>query len=232
MIFPTWRMYIQGTFDYKSYESKYSRSFNLTEYFIFYNNLINNEQLLMKMKKLNYSGVLCLHPYFSKQWIDFNQNKIFSVLEICDYQNLLLKSSLLVTDYSSIFFDFAYLKKPIIYTQFDFEDYRRNHYPKDYFNYEIHGFGPVCYDFNCTINKIISKLENGCILEKKYFKRMKEFFQYFDDKNCERLYLNLTASINSKRKFQEYNNISQKGNILFLIFLLFILIKLILKCFI
>ena len=42
------------------------------------------------MEKYNYTGVLCLHPYFSKQWIDFKQNKIFSVLSECNYQKLLL----------------------------------------------------------------------------------------------------------------------------------------------
>ena len=31
------------------------------------------------------------------------------------YQELLNNSSLMVTDYSSVYFDFAYLKKPVIY---------------------------------------------------------------------------------------------------------------------
>jgi CDP-glycerol glycerophosphotransferase (TagB/SpsB family) len=66
------------------------------------------------MEKYDYTGILCLHPYFSKHWIDFKQNKIFSVLSECNYQKLLLKSSLLITDYSSIFFDFGYLNKPVI----------------------------------------------------------------------------------------------------------------------
>ena len=62
------------------------------------------------MKNFNYSGAFCLHPCFSSQWIDFNQNEFFSVNEHCNYQELLLTGSLLITDYSSIFFDFAYLR--------------------------------------------------------------------------------------------------------------------------
>ena len=191
------------------------------------NNLINNEKLIMNMKVLNYTGRLCLHPYFSKQWKDFKNNDIFSVLEICDYQKLILKSSLLVTDYSSVFFDFAFLKKPIIYTQFDYKEYRNNHYKKGYFDYQSNGFGPVCFDFNCTIDTIISYLENDCLLKKKYLKRINKFFGYNDGKNCERLYLKLNNSNHSNIKLKDNNKIETYNIKIFLAFLLFTLIKLI-----
>jgi len=57
LIVPTWRMYIKGTFNSYSYESIYSFNFNLTNFFKFFNNLINNEYLLYNMKKYNYSGI-------------------------------------------------------------------------------------------------------------------------------------------------------------------------------
>ena len=218
VIIPTWRIYIQGTFNFNTYESIYSNSFILTDYFNFYNNLINNDQLLMTMKNLNYSGILCLDPYFSKQWKDFKQNQIFSVLESCDYQKLILNGSLLITDYSNIFFDFAYLKKPIIYTQFDYEEYRTNQYKKGYFDYKIHGFGPVCYNLECTITKIISKLKDNCILENIYSNRIKEFFKYMDGKNSERLYLSLLNN-SDNNNLKDYNKIiinnANNSNIIF-----------------
>ena len=229
IIIPTWRKYIQGTFNFYTCENIYSNSFILTDYYNFYNNLINNEQLIKSMKKLNYRGIFCLHPYFSKQSKDFKQNNIFSVLEFCDYQKLILKASLLITDYSSSFFDFAYLKKPIIYSQFDYEEYRTNHYQRGYFDYIIHGFGPVCFNLDCVITKIISKLENNCILEKKYLDRIKEFFKYMDGKNCERLYLNLLNN-SDYNNHKDFNNIiananKSKNTSLFLILLISILFK-------
>ena len=224
LIIPTWRMYIRGTFDINTYESIYSYSFNLTKYFNFYNSLINDDQLLMNMKKLNYKGIFCLHPYFSKQWKDFKQNEIFSTREICDYQNLILKSSLLITDYSSIFFDFAFLKKPIIYTQFDYEEYRNYHYQKDYFDYFRNGFGPICFDYNCTINKIIKIIKYNCSIENKYLKRIKGFFKYTDDNNCERLYsILLRRSVSTIKVNKSYNLFIN------MLFLLYIIIKLIVK---
>jgi len=200
LIAPTWRMYIKGTFNSYSYESIYSFNFNSSNYFSFYNNLINNEILLNFMKKYNYTGVFCLHPYFSAQWKDFKKNILFSIPEFCDYQTLLAKSSLLVTDYSSIFFDFAYLKKPIIYIHFDYEEYRYNHYQEGYFNYKKHGFGPICYETNCTIKKIISMISTNCLIGKKYLRRIYKFFKFKDEENCNRLFLTLIKQENSNNK--------------------------------
>ena len=218
---PTWRMYIKGTFNSFTFESIYSINFNKTNYFNFYNNLINDELLLSHMKKYNYTGIFCLHPYFSKQWKDFKKNALFSILQFCDYQTLLAKSSLLITDYSSIFFDFAYLKKPIIYILFDYNEYRNNHYPEGYFNYKIHGFGPVCYETKSTINKIISMITKNCLIEKYYLRRIYKFFNYKDDKNCDRLFLTLINGTNS------YNKNNYKFDIfeVFIFFISLIIIK-------
>ena len=228
IIIPTWRKYIQGTFNFNTHKNIYSNSFILTDYFNFYNNLMNNEQLLFIMKRLNYSGIFCLDPHFSQQRKDFKQNQIFSVLESCDYQKLILSASLLITDYSNLFFDFAYLKKPIIYTQFDYEEYRKNHYQKGYFDYIIHGFGPVCHNFECAIAKIISKLEDNCVLEKKYLNRIKEFFKYMDGNNSERLYLNLLNN-SDNNNLKDYNKIiinnTNNSNNIFLFFSISIVIK-------
>ena len=206
LIAPTWRMYIKGTFDSYSYESIYSFNFNLTNYFSFYNNLINNEILLNFMKKYNYTGVFCLHPYFSSQSKDFKHNILFSIPKFCDYQTLLAKSSLLITDYSSIFFDFAYLKKPVIYIHFDYEEYRYNHYQESYFNYKKHGFGPICYETNCTISKIISMISKNCLMKKEYLRRIYKFFKYKDEENCNRLFLTLIkeVNVNNKKKSKLY----------------------------
>ena len=221
LIFPTWRMDLKSAFDSNTHESIYTLSFKSTNYFKFYNNLINDEQLLINMKDLDYKGILCIHPYFSKQWKDFKQNEIFSVKEFCDYQDILLKASLLITDYSSIFFDFAYLQKPIIYSQFDYKDYRKNHYQKSYFEYKKDGFGKVCFDFNCTIKEIIIKMKSNCLIENKYLKRIRRFFKYKDDKNSERLYLTLI------NKYYPYNNDNIIFNNFINIFLhIFLLIKL------
>ena len=200
-IFPTWRKYIKGTKNLITKESITSESFKNTTFFQFYNKLINNYQLINIMKTYRYKGILCLHPNFAQQYRNFNQNKFFQVKKGCFNKELLIKSSLLITDYSSIFFDFGYIKKPIIYTQFDIDEYRKEHFPKANFEYENDGFGPVCYDMECTINNIILEIENNCELKRIYLKRIKKYFKYIDDKNCFRIY---NAIIKGKHK--KFNN--------------------------
>ena len=80
------------------------------------------------------------------------------------------------SDYSSILFDFAYLKKPIVFIQFDIEDYRRLSYPEGFFDYKKEVFGPICNNINCTVSKIINLIKNNCVIEKKYLRGIKKFF--------------------------------------------------------
>ena len=100
------------------------------------------------------------------------------------YQKLFNDSSILVTDYSSVFFDFAYLKKPVIYYQPD-EDY---HYDESYFDFETMGFGDVIKDEDDLIGKINEFMHNGSQMDDKYCERVDNFFKYTDQNNCQRVY--------------------------------------------
>ena len=200
LIIPTWRMSIKGTIDPLTSKSVYSKFFKATQYFEFYNSLINNQKLLEAMKKLNYTGYFCLHPAFASQWIDFDKNPQFIIKETFDYQEVIAKASLLVTDYSSVFFDFAYMGKPIIYSQFDYEEYRENQYQNGYFDYQRDGFGPVFTDVENTVNGIIEYINNGCTLKNKYLRRIQTFFSFFDENNCERIYKEIYAISHNKKK--------------------------------
>ena len=94
LIIPAYRTIIKG---------HVNSLFNITTFFNFYNQLMNNDNLLLNMKKFNYSGIFCLQPLLKSQMIDFKQNQLFSIIKECDYQKYLLETSLLITDYSSIF---------------------------------------------------------------------------------------------------------------------------------
>lgn len=64
---------------------------------------------------------------------------------------MLKESRLIIADYSSVAFDFAYMNKPLLYFQFDEEEYRTKHYKNDIFLMKKWIFG------NCLLYK---KLEN------------------------------------------------------------------------
>ncbi len=190
VIIPTWRKSIKGSYDPKTNKSVYDAGFRETEVFRFYQALIRNERLCRVMKEKGYSGLLCMHPMHSEQGRDFEGNDVFTVNEgLVDYQKEFVEGALLVTDYSSVAFDFAYLKKPVVYSQFDREDFYKKHtYSEGYFSYEENGFGPVCTDLDSTVDAIIRQIENGCRMEEAYLNRTEQFYPYHDAHCCKRIY--------------------------------------------
>ena len=80
------------------------------------------------------------------------------------------------------------MRKPIIYTQFDYEEYRKYHYQNGYFNYLTDGFGPVYTDIFSSVDAIIDAINNNCPLKKKYLRKIQSFFAFSDEHNNDRIY--------------------------------------------
>ena len=79
------------------------------------------------------------------------------------YSDIFSQSKLLITDYSSIFFDFAYLKKPEIFFQFDKEEFYSEHYHQSDFEHEKDAFGDVVKTVEELEKMSLSKLEEFSI---------------------------------------------------------------------
>lgn len=187
---PTWRQYIATKVDSLTGVRVHNKSFKETEYYQFYQALLQDEALLEAMRKHEYTGKFIIHPALRENGVDFIGNDVFEVVtENISYNKEFLENALLITDYSSVAFDFAYLKKPVIYTQFDKEYMYRNHFcDEGYWDYDTMGFGPVCYDKQSTVDAMIAALSQECVLEEQYADRIEKFYYRFDQKNCERVY--------------------------------------------
>lgn len=187
---PTWRKNLAGEKIAGTSGYMYSDTFKETNYFRLYNNLINDKRLIEAMKANGYEGVFYVHPALVAQSEDFNGNETIRVAEeAADYQKLFRENSLLITDYSSVAFDFAYMKKPVVYFQFDYDTFFDGHIcKKGYFDYQKDEFGPVCYSYEDTINAIIRCIENDCVMEGSYMNRVDNFFKWTDRNNCRRVY--------------------------------------------
>lgn len=169
----------------------YSSEFKESAYFDFYNKLINDERLLGVMKKQKMTGEFYLHPALAAQTVDFESNNIFGVKDFpYDYKTAFTEGSLLVSDYSSVVFDFAYLKKPIIYAQYDVDEFfKAQLYEKtEFFTDANDGFGPITYTYDATVDEIIKSINNNCEMDQKYVDRVDKFFYKSDKKNSERVY--------------------------------------------
>lgn len=184
LLMPTWRQWL----GMDGINEMSREDFKESDYFKKYNSLINSKKLheLLKHKNLE----LIFYPHNEIQrYIDIFNTTLEGVIvadkNLYDVQTLLKESQLLITDYSSIAFDFAYMKKPIIYYQFDDIKYYKSHYEKGYFDYERDGFGKVTKDEDELIRCIDDVLNNK---ENKYVDRINKFFILNDSNNCKRHY--------------------------------------------
>jgi CDP-glycerol glycerophosphotransferase len=131
-----------------------------------------------------------LHPFnrpSKKLREQIEKSKYIFLLEDIQIYEEIHKYSILITDYSSIFFDYLLLDRPIIFAPFDKEQYVK----KDrefYFNYEEVTPGPKAYSWNDVLeyidifNKNPLKYKN----ERQIIKN--RFHKYEDTKNCKRVY--------------------------------------------
>ena len=155
-----------------------------SEYFLRFNSLINNEKFIRLSKSLGYKIIFKPHPN-TFEFIDlFDRNDYVIIDDKSKYQDLFNNSSLLITDYSSLAFDFAYIKKPIIYYQYG-NDY---HFDNNFFVYQSMGFGEVIKDEDELIDTIEEYLNNDCKIKDKYLKRSNSFYKFNDKNNCKRVY--------------------------------------------
>lgn len=105
-----------------------------------------------------------------------------------DVQDLLMSCSMLITDFSSVYFDVAYLNKPVLYFQFDEDDYRRLHYSEGYFDYRRDGFGPVCVTADELMKELLKIEKADFTVSEDYQDRIDSFFPVRDMENCKRTF--------------------------------------------
>lgn len=190
LLMPTWRKNIAGEVQKDVSVRQYNKFFKESDYFKFYNGLINDERLISALKEYGYEFHFYIHPSITYQSVDFEAKDYVTVhTEIADYRKEFCEGAVLITDYSSVNFDFAYLGKPIIYSQFDKETFYQGHlYNAGYFSYERDGFGPVITELDKVVEEIIDLMKNNCKNKAEYLERSNRFYFYRDKKNCERIH--------------------------------------------
>lgn len=168
-----------------------TKHFEESVFFKTYVDLLNSEELDEYLEKSGKKAIFYLHyafqPYaksFSKRLM--SSNVIIAERTEYDVQKLLINCELLITDYSSVFFDFSYMKKPEIFFHFDEKEYRSNHYREGYFDYKTDGFGPVVNSKEELLTEIKEFIDNPSLLM-EFNKRANNFFKYTDNNNCQRI---------------------------------------------
>ena len=178
LVMPTWRLYLDGN------------GFETSSYFINWSGLLSNVALHSILNQYGYELVFYPHYEIQKHIHLFKELKLPSIIKIADIQydvqQLLKESKALVTDYSSVYFDMSYMRKPVVLFQFDEKEFRQRHYKRGYFLED--SLGIKCLSLQDTVTTITQIIKQGCMLDKKYETFADSFFEYRDQLNCERVF--------------------------------------------
>jgi len=193
LIMPTWRKDIVGKLlNGRTSVRELNPDFMDTEYAYKWQSLLSNPELEKLAKYYNYEIVYFPHANVQAYTDLFDIPEYISVIthETGSIQALFQQSALMITDYSSVVFEMAYLNKQVIYYQFDEVDFLSGaHTSKpSYFDYRDHGFGPVVTEESNVLMELEKVLINDGIPLEPYASRIKNTFAYHDTSNSQRAY--------------------------------------------
>ncbi|RAI83451.1 CDP-glycerol glycerophosphotransferase [Macrococcoides caseolyticum subsp. hominis] len=181
LIMPTWRDWLNNDI-----------SFNNSEYLEHYINLISNKQIINYCKENHID--INFYPHYRSQeffrdYIDrYNLQVNFIELGQRTVQDLLIEHDILITDFSSVSFDFNYMNKPVIFYHFDFERFFR----KGILRPKSETFlGMISYNEMDILNNIKSQ-----VINKNNNYDYKNIFENIDHQNSYRVYKEILALIN------------------------------------
>jgi CDP-glycerol glycerophosphotransferase (TagB/SpsB family) len=119
-----------------------------------------------------------------------NDNSIFEEKHLNIY-NLLSVSDALITDYSSIYYDYLLMDKPIGLAIPDIKEYSKN-IKFNFDNYEENIIGEYIYNFDDLLKFINNIINNKDVTYEKRIEKKKIYHDYFDDNSSKRVLKILT----------------------------------------
>lgn len=193
LVMPTCIQSLAGAVTGRSNARNDNPDFMNSTYAKTYLSLLNSEEFRDIAKRFGYRIIFFLDANI-QQYL-----KLFELpahIEIASpkttgIQDLLGSGGLLVTDYSPVATEFAYLHKPVIYYQFDYKEMFENHKrlcAKGYFDWRRDGFGEVVSTQEELLRVLEQTLQIGCQIMEPYAQRAKDFFAYRDGRCCERVF--------------------------------------------
>ena len=178
LIMPTWRL---------PFTKMSKEEFKKSQYYNNFQMLLSNDKFIeyIKRNKLN----VIFYPHIEVQkFIDCFHSPCDRIIvgDATKYvvEDLLLKCKMMITDYSTVNFDFALLRKCVVYFQFDQEKEFQDRPWGTHFLFERDAFGPIFTELSELIDYVTNMKDLS--FDDIYEERIKKAFPIFDNKNCER----------------------------------------------
>lgn len=177
----TWREWLYELSEEEFVESDYFKSTM---------EIIGHQGIKDLFKSHGVQMTVALHPFMKKfekhfeqltdpdngvKFLDFNHSSI---------ERSIQENDLLLTDITSVSWDFLYLNKPIIFYMFDEAEYlsRRG----TYLNLNTDLYGYKALDVDDVYTYLRKTIEEG-VTHNEWYSKVNDYVDYFDQNNCQRL---------------------------------------------
>lgn len=191
LVMPTWRKYLIGPHDPETGLWQKNTSFMDSFYAQCWKRLLVSLELKNLVEHYGYQVIFAPHKYVEAYLSEFelpNYIQIWKAGDNTSIQELFQNADLMVTDYSSVAFEMAYLNKLVIYYQFDYDEFYAHHAGRGYFDYSQHGFGPVVMNQEDLLKQLEIVLKGKAKPFTPYKERIEHTFSNRDQNNCQRVF--------------------------------------------
>ncbi|SJN16656.1 Teichoic acid biosynthesis protein [Marinilactibacillus psychrotolerans 42ea] len=141
--------------------------------------IISDMEILKEKNGNKYNVLIKVHPFLYSTAKDFIEIKDILIPDYIDTNEMLSITDLLITDYSSIFFDYLVTDKPVLFYMWDAEYYLDSR--GSYIDFEELP-GPVLYNIE-ELTEAITNVKDAQINYQENYSAMKERFTKYDDGN-------------------------------------------------
>ncbi|MBR3835909.1 MAG: glycosyltransferase [Clostridia bacterium] len=184
---PSWRKNLIGEY-VDNTRMLYPEKFLASPFYTQVNAFLNSPELAELLEKYDLTLDFKNHPIFScyDEYFEVSNPRINITQENINMQDYLA----MITDYSSVVFDFVYLSRPIIYFVPDYDQFRAG-LTHGYSKLDLpleEGFGDITQTGEELLKAVKTLAENDFRASEVYQKRMDDFFGARDTDHCERLY--------------------------------------------
>jgi len=180
LVAPTWRKWLKNQSQIRT-----------SKYFAAWNKVITSPVLADLLER--YQATLYFRPHFNMmQFItefEGGSSRVRIVKDLDEPLSHLIKDSdLLITDYSSVMYDFFYQEKPVIAYMFDRHEWEDQPPGPPHISYENDLPIDIAYNEELVLNKLELYMSHNFDMRPIQLARVEKLFEYRDHNNCERIF--------------------------------------------
>ncbi|MDO0946708.1 bifunctional glycosyltransferase/CDP-glycerol:glycerophosphate glycerophosphotransferase [Chromohalobacter israelensis] len=187
LVAPTWRRWLKG-----------QNEIQASRYYYAWNRFITSPRLAEILEQ--HQMELYFRPHFNMMHFigEFEKSspRVHVIRDLDEpLHNLIREADLLVTDYSSVMYDFFYQEKPVLGYMFDRLEWEMQPPGPPHLDYERDLALELVTTEEDLLERLQECLEYGCKMSEEKRERLPKLFTFRDGKNCERIYQAVTDEL-------------------------------------